>query len=72
MKANPKKSRSKSKTKDENEKRPLNAYMLFMKEYRAQKKDVKVSAKEIGEKWKQLTNTKKKKYEEIYQKKKAE
>ena len=57
-----KKSRSKSKTKDENDvKKPLNPYMLFMKDYRAEKKNVKVPMKEISQKWKNLSDSKKKK-----------
>ena len=57
-----KKSRSKSKSKDNTElKRPLNPYLLFSADYRAEREGEKITAKELGEAWNGLSSKKKKK-----------
>ena len=53
-------------------KRPLTAYMLFCLKIRNQEKDKKISFRELGEKWKKLSELEKKPFVEQYELNKRE
>lgn len=49
-------------------KRPMTGYMLFINEERAKNKDAKLLAVDLGKKWKALSESEKKSYNDQYKK----
>ena len=75
-KSTSKKRRSKSKNKDDYElKRPLNCYLLFSQDIREEnekKGGDPITFQELSKKWKKLSSSKKKMYQERYEKNRIE